>query len=34
MPRGGARANSGPKPGYLAERRQELQDLLEVEGRA
>ena len=32
MPRGGARINSGPKPGYLAERRQELQDLVARSG--
>ena len=32
MPRGGARADSGPKPGYLAERRQKLQGLLKLKG--
>jgi hypothetical protein len=32
MPRGGARADSGPKPVYLAERRQELKDLVARSG--
>jgi hypothetical protein len=32
MPRGGALADRDPKPGYLAERRQELQGLLKLKG--